>query len=483
MSNHSMLRCNGVAVVPGSFMTQPAPYGRDGSAPSGPYNGQANPGTFTNAPYQQMLPVGSQAHSETAPPTRMTPPYGASRHTPNERNSPAQRMLPYAPQQQPAQGRLPMGYQQQGFSSSPTPNPFMQQQHYHQQQQPFPHHTLPSRPPRSTFEYTATYGAAARDEEEDLSGPLSLAGLRDVSFSQPAAGAAPDSAMPSPPPPATHQRGADSHSSASTPLAMRSRQSSVSAVSGAAGPPSAWQQDTRKRSHARFDLRLGDLERGMIVHLKPNDTWGTGRHLGLVYAWKDAGYVEMLIGTSFAGRGMADKMRRIREGHEKARIGREYLRVGDGDDGDGAKDRDFAPAYARLGLPVLKLRGGRTLKKPTYFRFVYRFHCELTDICKYADGQSLDNKYVLDEQSWELCQRYLEHRLPVIKKAEAEVRRQQREKEMADERERVERERAEERQRAEKERAEEKQRIQAELRQKIAEAVKGLSVVSSPETE
>ncbi|KAL1641193.1 hypothetical protein SLS58_006301 [Diplodia intermedia] len=390
----------------------------------------------------------------------MTPPHGASRHTTNERNSPAQRMLPHAPQQQPAQGRLPMGYQQQGFTSSPTSNPLMQQ-HYQQQQPSFPRHTLPARPPRSTFQHPATYGTAARDEEEDLSGPLSLAGLRDVSFSQPAAGAAPASTM-APPPPTQQQRGAESHSSASPAM---SRQSSTS------GPPGAWQQASRKRSHARFDLRLGDLERGMIVHLKPNDTWGTGRHLGLVYAWKDAGYVEMLIGTSFAGRGMADKMRRIREGHEKARIGREYLRVGDGD-GNGEVDRDCAPAYERLGLPVLRLRGGRTLKKPTYFRFVYRFHCELTDICKYADGQSLDNKYVLDEQSWELCQRYLEHRLPLIKKAEAEVRRQQREKEMADERQRVERERAEE-----------KQRIQAELRQKVAEAARSLSAVSSPETE
>ncbi|KAF4540231.1 uncharacterized protein LTHEOB_9327 [Lasiodiplodia theobromae] len=312
----------------------------------------------------------------------------------------------------------PLGYQQPGYSFDSTPAHLQQQFPLAAPVQTYAPPNFQTPTTGQAARPSATYRVAEPDEEEDLSGPLSLAGLRDVTFTQPAAG------------------GSGTPSTTTDPSLDLSKHS----------PPKPWLADTRKDSHARFDLRLDDLEKGMIVHLKPNATWGTGRHPGLVIDWKDAGYVEILVGTSFLGQGMRSKMARIRETHEKVRIAREYLKIWD------RTNVDHEPTYQSLDLPVLRLREGKYLKKTTYFRFVYRFHCELSDICKYGDGVSLQNKYVLDDQSLEALYAYLNLRLPMIKEAEATVRRKQR---------------AEAREAA-------KQKVQDEMKKKVAEAARAL---------
>lgn len=353
-----------------------------------------------------------QADGGLHQPRAMTLPRGPRNPHIIQRRTPLQSMAPHVPTQPRAYNMYPLpplGYQQQGYSSDPTPAHLQQQFPLAAPDQTYaPPNFQAARP-------SATYRIASPDEEEDLSGPLSLAGLRDVTFTQPAAGGG-------------------------TPVTDPSLDLSKTS------PPKPWLADTRKDSHARFDLRLDNLEKGMIVHLKPNATWGTGRHPGLVIDWKDAGYVEILVGTSFLGQGMRSKMARIRETHEKVRIAREYLKIWD------RTSQDHEPTYQSLDLPVLKLREGKYLKKTTYFRFVYRFHCELTDICKYGDGVSLQNKYVLDDQSLETLYGYLNLRLPLIKEAEATVRRKQR---------------AEAREAA-------KQRVQDEMKEKVAQAARAL---------
>ncbi|OJD29941.1 uncharacterized protein BKCO1_6900023 [Diplodia corticola] len=466
------LGCNGVTVVPGFSTQRPTLYGPAGFAPSA----APPPPTYN--------PQMGQPRGGPTPPMNMPPPRGPRNHSVNHRNAPTFQQMPghvltqhhpvYNTPAAPSpfggyhgQSTSAMGHQQQRLNPSPAPHHFNQQfppapppaPFFPPSIRPTPTPTGPSsfqlststrhhaaRQPSATYNTPTPHGQEAT---EDLSGPLSLAALRDVSFTKPAtASSAPPRASAHPPPPPAR----------STPSSAASPSPPADSPHTNLPPPQdAWQPSTRKSSHARFDLRLSDLELGMIVHLKPNATWGTGRHPGLVCGWKDAGYVEILVGTSFLGQGMVGKMGRIREAHERARIGREYLRVG----GDGGDGEDYVEAYAGLGLPVLRLRGGRVLKKTTYFRFVYRFHCELADICKYADGRSLKNKYVLDEASWEACRAYLEHRLPLMRRAEAEVRRQQRERD----------------------RAAERQRVQDEMRRKVAEAANALQSVTQEETD